>query len=65
MRDQDPHLLDPKLLRLVDLLYTTRSVARAAEQRGQSQPAVSIWLGRLRRPTPRPNLARLAPCHRR
>lgn len=49
MTDNDPHLLDPKLLRLLDLLYTTRSVTRAAEQLGQSQPTVSIWLGRLRR----------------
>lgn len=49
MTDNDPNLLDPKLLRLLDLLYTTRSVTRAAEQLGQSQPTVSIWLGRLRR----------------
>ncbi|MDB5895327.1 MAG: LysR family transcriptional regulator [Rhodoferax sp.] len=49
MTDNDPHLLDPKLLRLLDLLYLTRSVTRAAEQMGQSQPTVSIWLGRLRR----------------
>lgn len=41
-------LLDPKLLRLIDLLYTTGSVTRAAEQLGQSQPTVSIWLGKLR-----------------
>ncbi|WP_338642043.1 LysR family transcriptional regulator [Burkholderia pyrrocinia] len=37
-----------KLLQLFDLLYDTRSVTRAAEQLGQSQPTVSIWLGRLR-----------------
>jgi DNA-binding transcriptional LysR family regulator len=42
-------LLDTKLLRLLDLLYTTRSVTRAAEQLGQSQPTVSIWLARLRK----------------
>jgi len=41
-------LLDPKLLRLLDLLYTTRSVTRAADLLGQSQPTVSIWLGKLR-----------------
>jgi DNA-binding transcriptional LysR family regulator len=41
-------LLDPKLLRLFDLLYSTHSVTRAAEQLGQSQPTVSIWLGQLR-----------------
>jgi DNA-binding transcriptional LysR family regulator len=49
MTDLETPLLDPKLLRLLDLLYTTRSVTRAAEQLGQSQPTVSIWLGRLRR----------------
>jgi DNA-binding transcriptional LysR family regulator len=37
-----------KLLQLFDLLYDTRSVTRAAEQLGQSQPTVSIWLNRLR-----------------
>jgi DNA-binding transcriptional LysR family regulator len=41
-------LLDIKLLRLLDQLYTTRSVTRAAEALGQSQPTVSIWLARLR-----------------
>jgi len=41
-------LPDPKLLRLLDLLYTTRNVTRAAELLGQSQPTVSIWLGKLR-----------------
>ncbi len=45
----DTPLLDPKLLRLFDLLHSTGSVTRAAEQLGQSQPTVSIWLGRLRR----------------
>lgn len=44
-----PDLLDVKLLRLFDLLYVTRSVTRAAETLGQSQPTVSIWLARLRR----------------
>lgn len=39
---------EPKLLRLFDVLYTARSVTRAAEQLGQSQPTVSIWLARLR-----------------
>lgn len=42
-------LFDIKLLRLLNLLYQTRSVTRAAEQLGQSQPTVSIWLARLRR----------------
>lgn len=46
--DSDAPLLDVKLLRLFDLLYDTRSVTRAAELLGQSQPTVSIWLARLR-----------------
>ncbi|MCC6196175.1 MAG: LysR family transcriptional regulator, partial [Burkholderiales bacterium] len=41
--------IDVKLLRLFDELYRTRSVSRAAEALGQSQPTVSIWLARLRR----------------
>ncbi len=45
----NPALLDPKSLRLLDLLYRTKSVTRAAERLGQSQPTVSIWLARLRR----------------
>ncbi|WP_439409124.1 LysR family transcriptional regulator [Bradyrhizobium sp. DASA03076] len=45
-----PHtnLLDPRLLRLFDALFTTGSVTKAAERLGQSQPTVSIWLARLR-----------------
>lgn len=42
------NLPDLKLLQLFDLLYEIRNVTRAAEQLGQSQPTVSIWLGRLR-----------------
>ncbi|MEY2952522.1 MAG: hypothetical protein RLZZ401_609, partial [Pseudomonadota bacterium] len=45
----DATLLEPKLLRLFELLYTTHSVTRAAEQLAQSQPTVSIWLARLRK----------------
>lgn len=41
-------LPEPKLLMLFDVLYRTRSVTRAAEQLGQSQPTVSLWLGKLR-----------------
>jgi len=48
MTDADHPLLDLKLLRLFDLMYTTRSVSRCAEQLGQSQPTISIWLARLR-----------------
>jgi len=44
----DAALLDAKLLRLFDVLYTTGSVTRSAEILGQSQPTVSIWLQRLR-----------------
>ena len=43
-----PDLPDIKLLQLFDLLYDTRNVTRVAEQLGQSQPTVSIWLARLR-----------------
>lgn len=44
-----PPPLDLKLLQLFDILYTTRSVTRAADVLEQSQPTVSIWLGKLRR----------------
>jgi DNA-binding transcriptional LysR family regulator len=47
--DAAPVLLELKLLQLFDVLYTTRSVTRAADLLGQSQPTVSIWLGHLRR----------------
>src|SRR3954469_13870623 len=42
-------LLDPRLLRLFDALFTTGSVTKAAEKLGQSQPTISIWLARLRK----------------
>jgi DNA-binding transcriptional LysR family regulator len=45
----DAALLDAKLLRLFDVLYTTGSVTRSAALLGQSQPTISIWLARLRR----------------
>lgn len=41
-------LPDLKLLQLFDLLYDLRNVTRVAEQLGQSQPTISIWLGHLR-----------------
>lgn len=41
-------LLDPRLLTLFQVLYDARSVTRTAEQLGQSQPTISIALGRLR-----------------
>lgn len=40
--------LDPKWLQLFLLLHEGGSVTRAAEQLGQSQPTVSIWLRQLR-----------------
>ena len=40
--------LDAKLLLLFDDIYRTRSVTRTAENLGQSQPTISIWLGKLR-----------------
>ena len=40
--------LDVKWLRLFEQVYATRSVTRSAELLGQSQPTVSIWLGKLR-----------------
>ncbi len=49
MSKPDAVLLDPKLLRLLDVLHRTRSVTQAAELLGQSQPTVSIWLARLRK----------------
>ena len=48
MSDTLPELPEPRLLQLFDVLYGTRSVTRAAEQLGLSQPTVSIWLARLR-----------------
>jgi DNA-binding transcriptional LysR family regulator len=42
-------LLDVRLLRMFDLIYSTRSVTRAAEQMGQKQPTISIGLAKLRR----------------
>jgi DNA-binding transcriptional LysR family regulator len=47
--DIDAQLLDAKELRLLALLQETRSVTKAAERLGQSQPTVSIWLARMRR----------------
>src|ERR1700757_5324452 len=44
----EANLLDLRLLRLFDALFTTGSVTKAAEKLGQSQPTISIWLARLR-----------------
>ena len=48
MKDEDTALPSLKLLRLFELLYATGSVTLSAEQLGQSQPTVSIWLSQLR-----------------
>ncbi len=42
-------LLQSHWLQLIEALYATQSVTRAAERLGQSQPTVSIWLGQLRK----------------
>ena len=46
--EADAGELDAKWLRLFEQIVATRSVTRAAEALGQSQPTVSIWLGKLR-----------------
>ena len=52
--------VDVKLLRLLDQLHTTRSVTRAAEALGLSQPTISIWLGQLRKQLNDPLFVRTA-----
>ncbi|MDW3688248.1 LysR family transcriptional regulator [Cupriavidus sp. CV2] len=49
MSNPEDDLIEPHMLRLLDLLYRTRSVTQAAAALGQSQSTVSIWLGKLRR----------------
>ncbi|WLB23904.1 LysR family transcriptional regulator [Bradyrhizobium japonicum] len=52
MKHRDPsetNLLEPRLLRLFDALFSTGSVTKAADKLGQSQPTISIWLARLRK----------------
>lgn len=49
MRDDDAQLPSLKQLRLLELLHSNGSVTRSAEQLGQSQPTVSIWLSQLRK----------------
>jgi DNA-binding transcriptional LysR family regulator len=44
----DNAMQDTKVLRLLNVLYTTGSVTRAANMLGQSQPTVSIWLSKAR-----------------
>ena len=42
------NFLDPRDLRLLDILYATRSVTKTAEHLGQTQPTVSSLLKRIR-----------------
>jgi DNA-binding transcriptional LysR family regulator len=49
MRTRDAALLDVKALQLLEAVYETRSITRAAERLGLSQPTLSIGLGALRR----------------
>jgi len=53
-------LPDVNLLRLFDLLYSTHSVTRSAEQLSLSQPTVSIWLAKLRKQLNDPLFVRTA-----
>jgi DNA-binding transcriptional LysR family regulator len=47
-KSKSAHFLEIRELQLLDILYTTRSVTRAAEQLGQTQPTVSCSLRRIR-----------------
>jgi DNA-binding transcriptional LysR family regulator len=58
--EQNLALNDIKLLRLMDQLYLTRSVTRAAEALRQSQPTLSIWLARMRKQLGDPLFVRTA-----
>jgi DNA-binding transcriptional LysR family regulator len=49
MKQMHIHTIDLNLLRLFDAVYRARSVSRAAESLGLTQPAASHGLGRLRR----------------
>lgn len=48
MVNKKNEVINPKLLQLFELLYTTGSVTRSADQLELSQPTVSIWLAKLR-----------------
>ena len=52
-------LPETKLLQLFDVLYEVRSVTKAAGRFGQSQPTISIWLGRLRQQVGDPLFVRI------
>lgn len=51
---------EARLLLLFTLLYDTRSVTRAAQALGQSQPNISVWLNKLRRQLGDPLFVRTA-----
>jgi len=61
MNDQLHDLLDLKLLRVLHLLLTLKSVSRTADLLGQSQPSVSASLRRLRAIIGDPLLVRSGP----
>jgi DNA-binding transcriptional LysR family regulator len=46
--EQEYDHLNLQMLRLLDLLYSSRSVTRTAEYLNLSQPTISTWLARLR-----------------
>jgi DNA-binding transcriptional LysR family regulator len=48
MDEHHVNLVEVRLLRLFEVIYAVRNVTRAAEQLGQSQPTISIGLGKLR-----------------
>ncbi len=58
--ERDLDLLDAKHLCLLEQLYSSQSVTRAAETLGQSQPTVSIWLAKLRQQLGDPLFVRTA-----
>ena len=58
----DDALLEPRLLRLLDLLDRTRSVTKAATALGLSQPTLSIWLAQARRRLGDPLFVRTGGC---
>jgi DNA-binding transcriptional LysR family regulator len=48
MDEHHVNLVEVRLLNLFEVIYAVRNVTRAASQLGQSQPTVSIGLGKLR-----------------
>ena len=54
------NFLDPRDLRLLDILYATRSVTKTAERLGQTQPTISSLLRRIRAQVKDPLFVRTA-----